>query len=178
MLRLDARMGRQSKFTPAIAAEICERLATGEPLAVICRDDHMPATRTVSDWRKEHEGFAADYARARLEGFDALAAQCLEISDNETHDWLMTKKGVIVNEVAIGRAKLQVWTRLQLLAKWYPSKYGDKQSLELTGADGGPVQITDTERAARLAAIVATARARAQGQQEGPSGGDDMDGLV
>lgn len=169
-------MGRRSTFTPEVAAEICERLAKGEPLAVICRDDRMPAARTVSDWRKEHESFAADFARARLEGFDALAAQCLEISDNETHDWLMTRKGVIANEVAIGRAKLQVWTRLQLLAKWYPSKYGDRQSLELTGADGGPVQITDTERAARLAAIVAKARARAQVAQEDSDG--DMDGLV
>lgn len=155
-------MGRSTAYTPEIANEICERLSTGEPLAVICRDEHMPAVRTVSDWRKAHEGFAADFARARQEGYDYLAAQCLEISDDEQHDWVMTKKGPLLNEVAIGRAKLQVWTRMQLLAKWYPAKYGEKTKMELTGANGGPVQIDDTQAAARLAALIATANKRAE----------------
>ena len=162
-------MGRHTTFTPELAAEICARLSTGEPLAVICRDEHMPAVRTVSDWKREHELFATDFARARADGFEALAAQCLEISDDEQHDWLMTKKGVIVNEVAIGRARLQVDTRLKLLAKWYPARYGDKTSMELTGPNGGPLQISETERAARLAAIVAAAQQRASNAE----GGDD-----
>ena len=36
-----------------------------------------------------------------------------------------------------------------------PKKYGEKTSMELTGANGGPVQISDTERAAKIAAILA-----------------------
>ncbi|TAN29577.1 MAG: terminase [Castellaniella sp.] len=166
-------MARKSTYTPELAAEICERLSTGEPLAVICRDDHMPGVQTVSDWSRVHEDLAVNIARARDIGHDALAAQCLEISDNETHDWVMTKKGMLTNEVAVGRAKLQIWTRLQLLAKWNPKKYGDKQSVELTGADGGPVQISDTERAARLAAITAIARSRQAAQDD-----DTFAGLV
>ena len=158
-------MGRHTTFTPELAAEICARLSTGEPLAVICRDEHMPAVRTVSDWKREHELFATE----------ALAAQCLEISDDEQHDWLMTKKGVIVNEVAIGRARLQVDTRLKLLAKWYPARYGDKTSMELTGPNGGPLQISETERAARLAAIVAAAQQRAA---QPPDEEDPAEGLV
>lgn len=35
-----------------------------------------------------------------------------------------------------------------------------KQKMELTGVDGGPVQISDTERAAKIAAILAAAKAR------------------
>lgn len=153
-------MGRRSTFDPEIAAEICERLRAGEPLAVICRDDHMPAVRTVSDWKAAHPDFAADFACARDDGFDALAAQCMTIADDETHDWVLTKKGEITNEVAIGRARLQVETRLKLLAKWDPKRYGERRAVELTGADGGPVQIDSTKRAARLAAIVAAANQR------------------
>lgn len=120
----------------------------------------MPAVRTVSDWKDTQEGFSANFARARLDGFDTLAAQCLDIADDEQHDWLMTQKGTITNDVAIGRARLQVDTRLKLLAKWDPKRYGDKTSMELTGADGGPVAFTDTERAAKIAAIIAAAQAR------------------
>lgn len=129
----------------------------------------MPAVRTVSDWKDTQEGFSADFARARQDGFDFLAAQCLDIADDEQHDWLLTKKGVITNDVAIGRARLQVDTRLKLLAKWDPKRYGEKTSMELTGADGGPVEFTDTERAAKIAAIIASAQARKAG---------DVDDLV
>jgi hypothetical protein len=120
----------------------------------------MPAVRTVSDWKDTQEGFSADFARARQDGFDFLAAQCLDIADDEQHDWLLTKKGVITNDVAIGRARLQVDTRLKLLAKWDPKRYGERPSMDLTGADGGPVEFSDTERAAKIAAILATAQAR------------------
>lgn len=156
--------GRPSKYTPKLAAAICERLAAGEPLRSICRDDGMPAWRTVYDWiDQDIDGLSTRIARARIAGFDALAEQCLEIADDEQHDWVLTKKGPVLNEVAIGRAKLQVDTRLKLLAKWDPKRYGDKTSMELTGADGGPVQISDTERAAKIAAILAAAQARRDG---------------
>jgi hypothetical protein len=121
--------GRPTLYTPELADEICERLSKGEPLAVICRDDHMPAVRTVSDWKEKHEGFSADFARARNEGYDFLASQCMEIADDERFDWKLTQKGLITNETVIGRARLQVETRLKLLAKWDPKRYGDKQEV-------------------------------------------------
>lgn len=129
--------GRPSLRTPEIVQEICRRLSTGEPLAVICRDEHMPAARTVRDWAEQDEKVSAAIARAREEGFDALAAQCIEIADDERHDWLMTKKGDITNEVAIARAKLRVETRLKLLAKWDPKRYGEKVTLQ--GDEKNPV---------------------------------------
>ena len=63
----------------------------------------------------------------------------------------------------LGHRKLQIWTRLQLLAKWAPKKYGERTAMELTGANGGPVQISDAERAAKVAAILASAQARKDG---------------
>lgn len=152
-------MGRVSTFTQEVADAICERLAMGEPLRAICRDEGMPAWRTVYDWMEANEAFAAAIARARSAGFDALAEQCLDIADDERHDWAMTKKGVVTDEVAIGRAKLRVDTRLKLLAKWDPKRYGDR--IDLGNADGEAFKVADTgEAATRVAALLAAASAR------------------
>lgn len=126
-------MANPSTYTPELADEICQRLSKGEPLAVICRDEHMPAVRTVSGWKKLHADFEERFLQARDDGFDAIAAQCMEIADDEQHDWTMTKKGVITNDVAVGRAKLQVETRLKLLAKWDPRRYGELQKVQHSG---------------------------------------------
>lgn len=124
--------GRPSKYTPAIAEQICARLAKGEPLAVICRDEGMPADRTVRDWQEADEAFSAAIARARIDGFDALAAQCLEIADDDSRDWEAVRDseghvtGVKVDGEHVSRAKLKIETRLKLLAKWDPKRYGDR----------------------------------------------------
>lgn len=159
--------GRPSTYTPEVAALICERLAAGESLRAICRTAGMPPESTVRGWVLDNvQGFAAQYARARDLGLDTLADECLAIADTpkvgvrreESEDG--TKE---VREDMLGHRKLQVDTRKWYLSKLAPKKYGDKTSMELTGADGGPVQITDTERAAKIAAILANAQARKEG---------------
>ena len=45
-------------------------------------------------------------------------------------------KGEITDEVAIARARLRIDTRLKLVAKWNPKKYGDK--LDLTTREETP----------------------------------------
>lgn len=171
-------MGQQSTYTPELAAEICERLATGESLRAICSDADMPSERTVRRWASDDvEGFAPQYARARDMGLDTMADSLLDIADDGTNDWVESNDpdnpGYRLNGENVQRSKLRVDARKWYLSKLAPKKYGDKTSMELTGADGGPLQITDTERAARLAAIVATARQRAQAPE-----GEDLDGLV
>ena len=159
--------GRPSTYTPEIAALICERLATGESLRAICRDEGLPHRATVHRWLIDNvQGFCDQYARAREVGLDELAEEALEIADTpqegeETEDdgeKVKVKRGDM-----LGHRKLQVDTRKWLLSKLAPKKYGEKTSMELTGANGGPVQISDTERAAKIAAILAAAKARKDG---------------
>lgn len=141
--------GRPSKKTPAVCKEICERLSKGEPLAQICRDDHMPDASTVRDWQADDEALSRAIARAREEGEDAIAAECLTIADNATNDWMernsQENPGYILNGEHVQRSKLRIETRLKLLAKWNPKKWGDKVQTEHTGPNGGPVQITRIE---------------------------------
>lgn len=134
--------GRPSKFTEALAAEICARLGKGEPLAHICRDRHMPEVRTVSHWKESHPTFLADFARARDEGFDAIAAECLEIANTQVKGEIRkrTPKGIeVTTEDMLGHRKLQIETRLKLLAKWDPKRYGDK--IDLNANHSGEIKI-------------------------------------
>jgi hypothetical protein len=151
----------------AIKQEICDRLSEGEPLRQICRSSkgRIPCWRTVYDWMKDDEDFAAHIAKARKLGYDVIAEECLAIADDATNDYMNKEVtgGAIAYAPApenVQRSKLRVWARLQLLAKWYPKKYGDKSAMELTGANGGPVSVTDTERAARIAALMEKAKKR------------------
>lgn len=124
------KRGRPSKFTDALAREICDRLGKGEPLAAICRDQRMPNVRTVSNWTQDKPEFAASYACAREEGFDAIAIDCLYIADDNSKDRRVIEKNgqkfEIMDNDVIRRAKLRIETRLKLLAKWDPKRYGEK----------------------------------------------------
>ena len=136
-------MPRISKYTKATADEICNRIAEGEPLRPICRDKKI-AWRTVYHWLEDHKDFAERFAKARDIGFDAIAEEALEIADSplmgeETEE---TDEGKIKTKRAdmLGHRKLQIETRLKLLAKWNPKKYGDK--LETTHKGSLPVALS------------------------------------
>lgn len=145
--------GRPSSFTQEIADEIVDRLSKGEPLAEICRDDHMPAVRTVSDWKRANEAFSADFACARDEGYDQIAADCLRIADDSSGDDDPAEEelegqghgGALKRRRAGGaenvqRSKLRIETRLKLLAKWDPKRYGDKVALTGGGEGDAPIR--------------------------------------
>ena len=129
-------------FSQAVADDICDQIADGTPLRVICRIEGMPAWRTVYHWLEERPEFAARFARAREIGFDAIAEECLDIADETSYDTKMVGRGEDKQEAAntewISRSKLRVETRLKLLAKWDPKRYGDK--LETT-VKGGPANV-------------------------------------
>lgn len=134
----------KSNRTEKIVSEICARLAEGETLRSICRRKGMPHWNTVYVWMAEDQDLAGRIARAREIGFDAIAQEALEIANTpvigeeteESDDGrIKTKRGDM-----LGHRKLQIDTRLKLLAKWCPARYGDKTSMELTGANGGPVR--------------------------------------
>lgn len=177
-------MGGQSKYTPALADEIVERLSDGEPLRQICRDDHMPSWRTVYEWMRQDEDFASRIARARDLGADAIAEEIVDIIDNGTNDWMekldkdQQPVGWQLNGEHVQRSKLRAEMRLKLLAKWRPSKYGDKTGIELTGKDGGPVELSDSQRAAKIATLVGVAQQRAKEAAKGAAQEPEDDDLV
>lgn len=136
--------GRPSTYTMDLANAICERIADGAPLREICRDDNMPAWRTVYDWMEADADFSARIARAREVGEEAIAQECLQIADTPQIGIRTTMKpsGIETTETdMIEHRRLQIDTRLKLLAKWNPKKWGEK--LAVGGSpDLPPVQST------------------------------------
>jgi hypothetical protein len=137
------KVGRPTKYTAELLAKICKRLSTGEPLAQICRDKGMPDRTTVFDWAAANEEISQQIAHARDLGFDAIAAECLQIADDTSRDTIKTKKGDIPNAEWIARSRLRVEARLKLLAKWCPKRYGEQLQVEHVGAVRAVIGGTD-----------------------------------
>lgn len=125
--------GRPSKHTPALADEIVQRLSKGEPLAAICRDDHMPCPSVVWEWRAKDTAFSDAIARARDTGFDVIAARTRQTARGKTEAAGGDSSG------DVQRDKLIIDTDLKLLAKWDPKRYGDK--VQHVGGDDGDAPI-------------------------------------
>lgn len=165
------KTGRPSKYTPEIAQEMCNLLAEGIPLREICRREGFPAWRTVYDWMYRDDqavaagggvGLSASIARAREIGYDALAEQCLMIADTpqmgrrtvyssgaEEDEDSMT----VTEEDMLGHRKLQIETRLKLLAKWDPKRFGDR--VQLAGDADQPIKIqAETQAEAMFEALL------------------------
>jgi hypothetical protein len=150
------KMGRPSKYDPEIARIICEQLSEGVPLRQICRDNEgFPAWRTVYDWMGRDEELSASIARARDIGYDALAEECLLIADTPQfgQKQVMSDEGATTTiEDMLGHRKLQIETRLKLLAKFHPTKYGDRVAIE--GVEGGAAIKTEDTNANKFLEII------------------------
>lgn len=120
-------MGRKSTFSQQKLDEICERLSLGEPLAQICRSEGMPDRSTVHRWADGNEEISQRIARAREDGEEVIAADCLNIADDNGNDRRYLPDGREVTDAdVVQRARLRIETRLKLLAKWNPKKWGEK----------------------------------------------------
>jgi len=120
-------MARPSKYTDKLALHICKRIADGESLRTICKDSQLPTKSTVLKWVLTHDEFADHYARARQIQAELLADEITDIADSEKGD--------------VQRDRLRVDTRKWYLSKVLPKIYGEKKAIEVSGVDGGPVQI-------------------------------------
>jgi len=137
--------GRPTKFTASLAHVICARIADGESLRSICRDDTMPAKSTVMAWLADdaHQEFRTKYALAREIQADGFVDEMVEIADDGSNDWMEKKFGEetrwVENGEALRRSQLRILTRQWIAEKLKPKKYGTK--VALTDPDGGAFKV-------------------------------------
>jgi len=129
--------GRPTKRTAAIESELFERLAAGESLRSVCRDDHIPSNRTIFSWMHADDEFLRRYERAKEQGCDAMAEELFEIADDSTNDYMEkeNKDGSVyeaVNGENIQRSRLRIDTRKWYLSKIRAKKYGEKLDVSVT----------------------------------------------
>lgn len=120
---------RKAARDPALEETLLAGLAEGITLRKLCRRHHI-APALVQRWRLEDREFARRFALAREAGFEAIAEETLEIADDDAGDVTHKEKAdgtmsVAKNPDNVARARLRVETRLKLLSKWAPGKYGE-----------------------------------------------------
>ena len=148
-------MSRPTILTKKLTEVICTRMAEGESLRAICRDDEMPALGSVFRWVASNQSFREQYEAAMAQRAESLFEEILEIADETTLDTLSTEHGEKPNSEWISRSRLRVDARKWMLSKMLPKKYGEK--LAIGGAsDLPPLQtLPDDALAARIAALMA-----------------------
>jgi len=123
--------------------EVIQGISEGIPLREICRRDGFASYPRIYAWMDEDKEFAKRFACARERGHDVIADECLSIADSASNDWMEANDpdnpGYRLNGEHVQRSKLRIETRLKLLAKWNPKKYGDK--LELAGNTESPLTV-------------------------------------
>ena len=119
-----------SKRSPEIIERLLDGIADGKTLRALCREKGMPNWRTVYDWIEADAELAAQVARARDLGFDAIAEDIFDIADNTR---------AVSDHVQL--SKMRIDTRLKLLACWNPKKYGTKQTVDVGNKEGETLKV-------------------------------------
>ena len=114
------------------ADAICARLVEGLSLRKASAAEGV-APSSVLEWVETNPAFAEQYARARARGYELLADEIIEISDDATGDVIETEHGPRVDAERVARSKLRVDSRKWMLAKMLPKVYGDKVDLNHSG---------------------------------------------
>lgn len=127
---------RETAYTPDLAVTICRRVADGESLREVCRDDGMPPESTVRGWvLDDRDGFAARYGEARALLVERWADEIVEIADD--------------GQLEPNDRRVRVDTRKWLMSKLAYRKYGDK--LIHSGDPENPIQVM--HKAAKIEAL-------------------------
>jgi hypothetical protein len=133
---------------------LCDHIAEGPSVRSFFRDVDTSITRNrFYDWLDEHASKEQQdqYARAMRTREEGIFEDCLEIADETGRDTKVIKRGEHEQEVAdhewISRSRLRVDTRLKMLARMNPKKYGERVNQALSDPDGkalpvgSPVQV-------------------------------------
>lgn len=143
-------MSRPSKWTDEDFDKILERITHGKSVFAVTKADDVPAITQFYEWLAKSDTNKEKYARALEMRADRHAEEIIEIADDSSGDYGFkegedesgqTAKPVFLSE-NVQRSKLRVDARKWTAARMNPRKYGDFQRNEISGKDGGPIQLS------------------------------------
>ncbi len=146
--------GRPSIFTPELSEIILQRVADGESIRSICRDDAMPSLSAFFRWIVEKPEFKEQYDTATDVRAETIFEEALEIADTVLIGEKVKTSGegdTLKTETQTGdmvdRARLKVDTRKWFLSKLKPKRFGEK--LDLNHSGNLEIGLTDRLKEAR-----------------------------
>lgn len=146
------KRGRPSKYSADAAAQICAIVASGNglPGAADALEINLD---TIYKWEHDYPDFSEALARAKKIRASGLGEKYYHVLGLMLENALKKKNGSIVSALSSYLGRLQ-W----MMSKADPSTYGDKQTLEMTGANGTPLHQATPEQMQDLAERIAAAR--------------------
>jgi hypothetical protein len=144
-------VGKGTKSKPDLKEKIpaiLARIAGGESVRAICRDEGMPCMSAWFVWLAADDDLQKAYAAAMEQRADHHFEEMFEIASDASRDFIEIKDadGKVVERIAnpngIRRAVLEVDVRKWALARMNPKKYGDKVDLN----HGGRVKVVSVDR--------------------------------
>ena len=142
-LVVDVKPKRDPFFTdPESINEFCDYIAAGGNMAAFCRERGLKYN-AVDWWVEQNDTRSQMYARACARRADVLADEIVAIADEAVVETKYEGEEIrlVLDATAVARNRLRVDARKWAASKLRPSKYGDKVTQEITGKDGGAVQV-------------------------------------
>lgn len=120
------------------AQMIADYVSSGMTMTAACATLGV-VPRTIYNRINASERFAKMMEQARLDGYDAIADQVVQIADDTDNDYVegtdrFGRPKIMLDKEHIQRSKLRAEVRMKLLAKWHPKKYGEKLEIEQKSA--------------------------------------------
>ena len=157
---------RSPALSPDARAALLDWLAGGGTVSSYARQPQSPTLGQIRQACAADPQLAQDMRSARAEGADAIADECGAIADTPSD-----------HPDDVAHRRLRIETRRWLARCWNPSTYGDASRVTHAGDAAAPVVVTDAERAARIAAILASAHQQGQpGKASEGAGAGEGDG--
>jgi hypothetical protein len=128
------KMGRPFVYSEAdieeIFKEIFERIATGESLREICRDEKMPDRATVNKWLATNSNLYAQYTKAKELCGEYEFDEIKDITDQEPRFFIDDKGNKRIDMAWVQLQRLRADKRQWRASKLHAKRYGDSTTIK------------------------------------------------
>lgn len=147
------KTGAPSKYSKALADQICELIKQGKSEREIGKMKDMPSASTISRWKDQYPSFCERSARARQQSaivFRMMALEIAKATDKTAEDVIKGKAFTVSGNPILELPKGYVEAKKLYIQELNreagirdDSNFGDRKRVALTGADGGPVKVEE-----------------------------------
>lgn len=120
--------GRPTKYNEEIAERICEAVAINDMglAALVAQNEWMPESSTIRLWRFKHDGFSAQYTKAKQFQSELYAESTHEIAQEKAY-FIDAEGNKKIDPGYVAWQKMNVNLRQWHASKLAPKIYGDKK---------------------------------------------------
>lgn len=126
------KVGRPTKYTPELAAKICDLIREGLSEREICSQKGMPDASTLGRWKDNNQEFCNQSARAREASAEKFNDELLELQANLNNE-LQTRllNGDDFPKGTVEAFKVLMQEKARQISWRDDSRYGDRKTVKI-----------------------------------------------